>query len=237
MNPLVYPWTKRLGWFPVVVTGIKAPPLTQKFPFALGVTSCFNNPLEFVLSPFDDPIGQVFCSPKKGFNPILGGGDLSLEAITRNVNFPADIHTDPPPVLTKTRCNSEWPLPQGKKLVISVQGDFGFSKPNSIIDFKIVGVFFGLDSGPKASQLDASRLISTQFYLLVGLRPKTAKHPYRGEDYSTACSTNTSFVQRQFHLEKGHDTKACCGNGEAMRRELPSNGNPFHSRAPYEAYL
>ena len=109
----------------------------------------------------------------------------------------------------------------------------------AILDHRLqnCGGFFGLDSGPKASQLDASRLISTQFYLLVGLRPKTAKHLYRGEDYSTACSTNTSFVQRQFHLEKGHDTKACCGNGEAMRRELPSNGNPFHSRAPYEAYL
>ena len=63
-EPLGVPMDKRLGWFPVVVTGIKAPPLTQKFPFALGVTSCFNNPLEFVLSPFDDPIGQVFCSPE-----------------------------------------------------------------------------------------------------------------------------------------------------------------------------
>ena len=73
-EPLGVSMDKRLGWFPVVVTGIKAPPLTQKFPFALGVTSCFNNPLEFVLSPFDDPIRQVFCSPKKGFNSILGGG-------------------------------------------------------------------------------------------------------------------------------------------------------------------
>ena len=152
-EPLGVSMDKRLGWFPVVVTGIKAPPLTQKFPFALGVTSCFNNPLEFVLPPFDDPIGQVFCSPKKGFNSILGGGDLSLEAIARNVNFPADIHTNPPPVLTKTRCNSEWPLPQGKKLVISVQGGFGFSKPNSIIDFKIVGVFSTLILNPKPVSL------------------------------------------------------------------------------------
>ena len=51
-------------------------------------------------NPFDDPIGQKFRSPKKAFNPILGGGDLSLEAIARNFNFPADIHTTPPPVLT-----------------------------------------------------------------------------------------------------------------------------------------
>ena len=55
-EPLGVWMDKRLGWFPVVVTGIKAPPLTQKFPFALGVTSCFSNPLEFVLPPFDDPI-------------------------------------------------------------------------------------------------------------------------------------------------------------------------------------
>ena len=83
----------------------------------------------------------------------MGGGDLSLQAIARNVNFPADIHTNPPPVLTKTRCNSEWPLPQGKKLIISVQGGFGFSKPNSIIDFKIVGDFSTLILNPKPVSL------------------------------------------------------------------------------------
>ena len=55
-EPLGVSMDKRMGWFPVVVTGIKAPQLTQKFPFALGVTSCFNNPLEFLLPPFDDPI-------------------------------------------------------------------------------------------------------------------------------------------------------------------------------------
>ena len=45
-----------MGWFPVVVTGIKAPLLTQKLRFAFFVTLCLNNLLEFVLPPFDDPI-------------------------------------------------------------------------------------------------------------------------------------------------------------------------------------
>ena len=65
-EPLGVSMDKRLGWFPVVVTGIKAPPLTQKFPFALGVTSCFNNPLEFVLPPSMTRSDKCFAVQKRG---------------------------------------------------------------------------------------------------------------------------------------------------------------------------
>ena len=37
-EPLGVSMHERMGWFPVVVTGIKAPPLTQKLPFASFVT-------------------------------------------------------------------------------------------------------------------------------------------------------------------------------------------------------
>ena len=47
----------RMSWFPVVVTGIKAPQLTQKLPFAFLVTLCLENLLELVLPRFDDSIG------------------------------------------------------------------------------------------------------------------------------------------------------------------------------------
>ena len=55
-EPLGVPMHERLGWFPVVVTGIKAPPLTQKLPFAFFVRLRLENPLEFVLPPLHDPI-------------------------------------------------------------------------------------------------------------------------------------------------------------------------------------
>ena len=46
-----------MGSFPVGVTEIKAPPLTQKLLVASFVTLCLENLLELVLPPFDDPIG------------------------------------------------------------------------------------------------------------------------------------------------------------------------------------
>ena len=55
-EPLSVSMHERVGWFPVVVTGMKAPPFTQKLPFAFFVTLCLENFLEFVLPPFDDPI-------------------------------------------------------------------------------------------------------------------------------------------------------------------------------------
>ena len=56
-EPLGVSMHERMGWFPVVVTGSKAPPLTQKPPFAFLVALRLENPLEFVFPPFDDPIG------------------------------------------------------------------------------------------------------------------------------------------------------------------------------------
>ena len=47
---------KIVNWFPVVVTGIKGLPLTQKNPFAFFITLCLERLLDFVLAPFDGPI-------------------------------------------------------------------------------------------------------------------------------------------------------------------------------------
>ena len=55
-EPLGVSMHERMGWFPVVVAGIKAPPLAQKLPLAFLVTLRLENPLEFVLPPFHDPI-------------------------------------------------------------------------------------------------------------------------------------------------------------------------------------
>ena len=55
-EPLRESMNERMGWFPVVVTGIKAPPLTQNLPLAFFVALCLENLLELVLPPFDDPI-------------------------------------------------------------------------------------------------------------------------------------------------------------------------------------
>ena len=55
-EPLGVSMHERMGWFAVVVTGIKDPPLTQTLPLTFFVTLCLENPLEFVLPPFDDPI-------------------------------------------------------------------------------------------------------------------------------------------------------------------------------------
>ena len=55
-EPLSVALNKRLPWFPVVVTGIKPPQLTQKLSFAFFVTLCLENLLEFALPPFDDLI-------------------------------------------------------------------------------------------------------------------------------------------------------------------------------------
>ena len=55
-EPLGVSMHERMGLFPVVGTGIKAPPLTQKPRFPFSVTLRLENPLEFVLPPFDDPI-------------------------------------------------------------------------------------------------------------------------------------------------------------------------------------
>ena len=51
-EPLSVSMHEGVGWFPVVVTGIKAPPLTQKLPFPFSVTLCLENLLAFVLPPF-----------------------------------------------------------------------------------------------------------------------------------------------------------------------------------------
>ena len=73
-EPLGVPMDKRLGWFPVVVTGIKALPLTQKFPFALGVTSCFNNPLGSYFPPSMTRSDKCFAVQKRGLTRSLGEG-------------------------------------------------------------------------------------------------------------------------------------------------------------------
>ena len=50
-KPLCISTKERMGWLPVVVTGIKAPPLTQKLPFGFFATLCLGNLLDFVLPP------------------------------------------------------------------------------------------------------------------------------------------------------------------------------------------
>ena len=55
-EPIPVSMNERMGWFPVVVTGIKSPPPIQKLVFAFFVTLCLQNLLEIVLLPFADPI-------------------------------------------------------------------------------------------------------------------------------------------------------------------------------------
>ena len=49
-EPLRVSMNERMGWFPVIVTAIKAPPLTQKLPFALFVRLSLESLLGFDLS-------------------------------------------------------------------------------------------------------------------------------------------------------------------------------------------
>ena len=55
-KPLRVSMNERMGWFPVIVTRINAPPLTQEIPFAFAVTLFLENLLDFVFSPLDDPM-------------------------------------------------------------------------------------------------------------------------------------------------------------------------------------
>ena len=78
------------------------------------------------------------------FSSPFGKRYFPFEAIAAKFDFPADIHTDIPPVLSQTGCDSKWPLRQGMKLIISVQSRFEFLEPKSIVYFKIVWVFLAL---------------------------------------------------------------------------------------------
>ena len=161
-EPLGVSMDKRLGWFPVVVTGIKAPPLTQKFPFALGVTSCFNNPLEFVLPPSMTRSDKCFAVQKRGLTRSLGEG-ISLLRRSPETSISLLTSTRILHLFSPRRAvTANGPSHKGRSLSSPSRVVSDFRSQTRSSTSKLWG-FFDLDFEPKASQLDASRLISTQF--------------------------------------------------------------------------